>query len=664
MRCTKCNALLDVDSVFCPNCGANVEEMRAEADILSQDTIVVMDAPAKLFCHQCGTEYEEGDEFCGGCGRNLKAMSVVAVDSPANQKAYKEKSGKAKVKKGLKQPSFLKKINVGKIAGIVAVAAVVVLGVIFIPKLFSGKNDAKGQLYYLKDNEIFKNKGKNNVSIADDVFEDEDEMDYIYADFRLSEDGKTLFYPQNVAGSRFDLYFKKGESEKDKGTKIDSDVYVYSLLGDNRVIYRKGDSGEKLYISDLKGNKEKVASDVSTYYISKDEKTILYTVRDDGEYKLYMTDAALKKTTEKLDSGISNMIAVSEDMKNIYYMKDDSLYVCKNFKDTEKISSDVIECYVSRDDNKKVHLYYLVDKDEDDYIAISKYLNEDVDSDSYEAQDIKNWIESELCNFKSRKLYYYTEGYESMLLAEGNIRCDMQSGGSFSYEVATGNSDKKMKLSKLLEMDYEERNAEIQYARAKSSVHRINVFGKDITIESDDDKHIHGASGYSYYNKNSNTVYLIMTNPKNVGDKALVSVNMSGDGKTVEVCDDFYGNVCFAGKTVYYLADYNEKHSTCDMYADGEKIDSDVNSIYSAADEKSVLYYKDRKNGEGTLCKVNGTKIEEISDDVYTHDDSKNGDIAILCDYDTKDYEGDLMLYHNGKLQKVDSDVAGMLMMD
>ena len=98
--CSNCGATLGDGQEFCPKCGAKKE------------------IDQKQVCENCGAELAEGQEFCGKCGTKvgvkISAQTNAAIDQ-FNANITKKKKP--------------------KIIPIIAICIVVVIGVLFVPKL-------------------------------------------------------------------------------------------------------------------------------------------------------------------------------------------------------------------------------------------------------------------------------------------------------------------------------------------------------------------------------------------------------------------------------------------------------------------------------------------------------------------------------------------------
>ena len=123
--------------------------------------------------------------------------------------------------------------------------------------------------------------------------------------------------------------------KEDEPIKLDNSVWQYHVLEQNKVLYIKS-GNNTLYINDKKGNKEKIASHVEKdYHIDKDEKNIVWIEAEDGVYAIYQQDLALKREKKALATNI-NFYDISENLKQIAVVEEDTLYVIRNFDDKKE----------------------------------------------------------------------------------------------------------------------------------------------------------------------------------------------------------------------------------------------------------------------------------------------------------------------------------------
>ena len=120
--CKKCGAPLGDGQDFCPKCGTPKNE------------------PKKNVCANCGAELAEGQDFCPKCGHKVG----LAVDSNVDS-AIEEFNAKIEQKNKRSKKSPLKFIIIS-----VAALALIVTGIIFIPKTFVSVDDLCEQGNYLK----------------------------------------------------------------------------------------------------------------------------------------------------------------------------------------------------------------------------------------------------------------------------------------------------------------------------------------------------------------------------------------------------------------------------------------------------------------------------------------------------------------------------------
>lgn len=724
MFCSNCGYQMDDDVLVCPNCGTkvdvdedatvevvnpqpNVEVIpmvdESEVEVIEPQATEPAPAPVPVpapvavansenvhYCHNCGTPNDPKDMFCASCG------------APLNDEVKPKK----------KFPL----VPVLIAAGAVIVIALAVIAVLFVvPKL--GKKSS-GELFYIKDNELVRYQKKANQVIDDDIFEDDDTY-YAYSAnwyVNLSEDGKYVYYPVDLdEGSyTFSLYYKKYGDPKATPVKVDSDVFSYSLLKDGSVVYIKDTVDRKMYKTDMKGNKEKIASEVSYFHVSDDEKTILWTSYDSSSttYKMYWQDLSLKKDKVKIDSDIDYEVIYTDNHSVIMYVKDGKLYEVDNFGEKNKIASDV-SVLAEYSNGETVNVYYSVDNDDisfmdaliyddcaekdskmkepriEDYqktVTKNTYWGtryETVTDDSY-YDALEEWYEKETRDYlresldddynyiSSKKIYMYSSTSGEKEVFNGLIYdYDYNYGAetaSLLLETIDLENDNKVKLSTLTNL-YSYEIYDVVYDSLISSIDvHLLVGTNDYNIAFDpDDYENPDLEGYTVMD-NRKTAYFFVEQYDDGDDysNVLLSFNYANSDGALKVISDDCENAEVYGDKLYYIEDANDDYEG-DLYVDGELLDSDVYaySLESYMDGKGIIYMVDRDdNYIGTLKTAVGTKTTKIADDVYTYETNDAGDIAYIVDYSTKKKYGDLKKYKDGTIIDVDTDVSAIMIMD
>ena len=390
MICPNCKNEVESGVKFCGECGCIMPEPAAEPV-----APVVEAAPTTVYCPKCAQPNDLGSRFCMKCGQNLEGVApsneppVIQKENTFDQveKIAKESAEKAGelAKKGAKEAKKLakkgaaeakklaaegaeqaKKLPKPLLYAIIALAAVVViiLGIVVVTSVFGGGSGDVNHALYIKDMEIYASDFKKDpmevtsrlVDDGDLEKEDMAEMGQALGMYvAFADDGNRIFFPDKC-GDGMTLYYRDLNKPKKEAVKVDSDVQMYAVSASGKeVVYMKEGN---LYRSDLK-NKEKIASEVVTFYITEDLKSILYVNED---YDLYTLNK--KGDKEKVAGEIENIHHVSEDLKTVYYMKEGTLYLQEIGKDKVKIDGDV--AYVGKImDSGEV--YYTVD-DGDAYI--------------------------------------------------------------------------------------------------------------------------------------------------------------------------------------------------------------------------------------------------------------------------------------------------------
>ena len=284
----------------------------------------------KMFCPNCGTQNPDGVKFCANCGTPLtdvrKEAETIqeevaetvnetvneAVNEPVAEAVSEpaaEAAAEAVDEAEAAEPAEKKKLPVKLIAIAAAALLLVVLGVIFIPKLFAG-----GSKSGIKDN--------LRVRVIDDVWYGISKSGKV-----VKEDNEDGISSRTASADNSVLYFLTGADELwsfngSKFTKIDEDVDEYLVSFNGCAAYTNEE--EELYL--YNGSKStKVADEIyDLCCISTDGKSVGYTKRDDDELKGYYYDG------KEHDLGKERQpIMISDSAQYIYFYYNSSYYVQK-----------------------------------------------------------------------------------------------------------------------------------------------------------------------------------------------------------------------------------------------------------------------------------------------------------------------------------------------
>lgn len=713
--CINCGNEMQDDEVFCGECGAKAEEQKIEtvfcpecgtenqgedgfcqncgASLTVGESGPNGEKPEEIFCPQCGSSNSSEDGFCQNCGASLK--EEIAITPPSDNLQVSQKKSKLPF-----------------IIGGVAVAAAAVIAVA-VGIGGAGKSSAKTpSVIYYKDKGLYQyqlNKG-NSLELTDKALNSRDEDFYTVSSLLYnviqSEDGRYIFYFEKSDGWSGTLYYKdlKKQSDKnDTSVKVDSDVTGFQITENNKLLYLKNKNSRNLYIYDMNAKnpeKEKLASDVMSYIISKAENDLIWVTMDDVLYHKSLTGDGDKK---KLDSDIS-LQYYTEDLKTIYYTKDSNAYCYKNLSEKEKIASDVWVMGSYHDDTgiyygkRKEEQITVDDLVEDDMKDIDKGITEpdfddfkkkvtttwgsryETDYDAYEkamekyqAKQDRDYIRSQLESYEPYGIptYYdvYTyDGKESKELVKDVQQ--LSNIGKYNNPIYIGFSLENQQLPTILlsELesvydideilnDYFEETGDSQrkgYVFADGTVMDIEYDSKSEYYGDSENKTIYSVSyeDTDDYQREYQELYSIKYTDKGLESPVLLDDDMDED---IEFSSYYIENGGF-----YYVKDFDDDENAGSLFCSGNKIDDDVFTFRTTED--AVYYLKDKSgsNYSGTLMKYDGKKSTSIADDVsvFTIVDDY---AAVITDYNTRRKQGDLKLYPlsgKGKEKLLDEEVA------
>ena len=619
-----------------------------------------------MFCPNCSKELPDGTKFCGSCGTPIavsqtpmapaepEVIEAPVYEAPAYEapayEAPEATTYEAPVAAPIK-PAEKKSVDVmgivnkvkdtvvdtvkkipSKYLKIGAAALVVVLLIVLVSNLFGGEKAPNYGLYLKEDEAYFTNlNGKAGNMITKKALED-----YI-----ITQDGKKLFF----IDGKGDLYYVKTPGKKE-ATKLDSNVSEFMVSENGKiVIYEK--NGD-LYQHNLK-KEEKIAKDVSVEALSPDCKIIYYR-NDDGDLICWKNGKE-----EEIDDDVY-ILHASEDRKTIIYTDGEDLFTKKVGKKAKEVANDTAGANNLNEDGG-FYFWTYPEGDMEDY---------------FDDNDLSGEM-----NFLST--LYYFNGSKAKKIAE-NVYVDTDfTATNASYnrtmilyyqfgKVAEGDLDYD-DLRDLMEddMDYEEAMIELLTEVSGKCNRYIGINGKAGKCKIEEE------ISELYLSGNGKTMYALVDVDDGEGTlmKASVSGNKVKSFKEVDT-DVAVGSIKgflftyanfglseipdanFSDLFVYFKDVENGKG---ELFINGKSAAEDVSTdgvVYNPG-KKTVMFYMDKKDGEGTLCMHNGKKLTEIAEDVSGYTVHRNGDVAFKSDY--KDGEYTLNLY-TGKVKLVAEDVT------
>ena len=622
MKCTYCHAALPDDAKFCAECGHSVDA-----------------APAKVFCPNCGAALAPDECFCSNCGTKCGAES--AAESVPQTKPV----SKAKL------PRWLLPI-----AGVLAAAVLIAALFALIP----GKSVA--QVAYLRDGQL-QHLHLSNKAEPREVTNRLDESTAYSALFNytyFSEDGSKLFYPDRIEEDTYTLYCLDTTRRENEPVKIDSGIsgyYKFNKDGD-RVAYLKGG---KLYLHDLK-EKTKIASDVASFQISADGKTLVYLTGDSGDYRLYLKKG--DKEEVKLASGVTSLSHVNGDFSTILFRKEDKLYISKNGREPEKIASDVTSVWESYDSGA---CYFIKEEDRVSYWSL---LTDDVGGED------SSWVKSSYSDSYTEspvsELYYF-DGKETTLVTATarSLLSYHEEEGRLVISALPDDELPRIRVSEFLKGTDSISSLVTEAYMEASRVYVLDK-GKMTEIGLEDVNHLQ-------MSRSGKKILAATELDKETGTFDLVEVTLSGSKVTsADKLDEDVASFAFLGESdnyVYLKVSEDAENSTLaelyesnhfELYHNGEKVCEEVTNFIRWSKDGKRVYYMDDYDADdysGTLHCWDGKNSTKIQSDVYsgvmTAIDSRQ--ILFLQDYSSKSGESDLILWKGKEAVKLDKDVRNII---
>ncbi len=694
-----------------------------------------------ITCPKCKKELEDGTKFCYACGSPVEAPTP-AEETPAVEPTPVVESTPVVNPTPVVEPTpavdaepkanpaqdVLAKVKQLplKVIGIAAAAVVaVIVLIVLVGSLLGGGEKRPEYAVYLKDDQLYLSLlgGKEAIEITEDLAGDwstesiMDEIDEISSLIYLTDDKKTIIYPDDITYDGFTLYYRSATKEDAEGEKIDKDIRNY-VVSENEKLITYVTSDGKLYQYNFK-DKEKVASDVYYFYASEDGKRIVYVDYDDT---IYLWENG---EDEKIAKD-ANVVGVANDLDTIFYTKEGKLYVKEGNKDEVKIDSDVYSVlatyedgsvYFVKSDSRTVSLADYVNDDMleadanmvepeypdyddfdwppypwyDEWMDMEEYAdcaNEDEAYDRYEElydavdaeyeaaydayyeaydlywdKDNRDYIREYLADAEMEVSYYtlyFYDGKEVVEVAEDFQYSNYRIAGYDATPVIVFETEKTAEIEKLnmSEIDsYWDVEDHVYYAE-KSTTLNVAVKGTATATDLED-----------VYNlaitRDGKELYVLADVDYDDYTGTLYNMSISGKPGKAEVYDEDVTCgylVVYANGKVAYTKENGEE-----FFVNKEMVDEDVYaSTIMVCDEGDTIYYLkdlDYSDYTGSLCiSKNGKEGTEIADDVfYTFSVTSEGNVLYLADFDVDDIEGTLCFSKDGKEGKEIDDEAQMI---
>lgn len=705
IKCPNCNHDVAEGNVFCPNCGARLVAAEPVQEPQEVVTPVAPAAPAEPAAPAQEPKAE-----------NAKATAPFLATALAAVKGF---LGKAKVvlDKVLDKIPLPRKI-VGIIAG--GVAALLVLAIVLIV-VFSGGKDPEYALY-VKDGDLFFSnlkKGKE-VEIMDFHSDLGSSIAYYAGNASaINEGGTRLFYPE-VKLSGYALYYR--DLNKDEGEKIDSDVTSYAINAKgSAIIYMKDGN---LYKSDLK-EKEKLASDISRFYVSENFKNVLYT-KSDGD--LYFKSG--NKDAVKLSSEASLLAYDEEKLEWVFFSKEGNLYFQKtNSEDKVKVDSEYSYFETALEGGKA---YYI--KSNTVTTKLWDYVIDDLAaSDAAMTEPVApEWPTRETYpEYPDRPWRYEFDTTEEYEAAYAEYEKELEKYNAEVDRINDAYDAAKDKYYEDQEAYYDARDAwwdkenrdslreslkEQEYEYTSYSLYYFNGKESKLVVENLEGSYSFNclaevAAGYAEVIVRGEAAKVKMSEVSSVwdvrnqissgSDAAAYKVIWEDQAFDVENDEIYQLTLSYDAKAVYYLADVDAEKGVGELYkaklsskslGEAEKLDDDVSTYgFGYAEDAGICYMKEYKDGKGDLY-VEGKEIDfdaapgvrafkggylysadgsmkyykngkksTVADDVQSAVMLNDEKLVLLYDYSSESSEGTLGVWTGGKITVLDDEVSGLI---
>ena len=611
------------------------------------------------FCENCGKKLETEDKYCEECARELaSAPEEEAATAPQNE----EKPAK-------KHPI----INLRKI-GIIAGAIIVVAAVIaIIIACLSGKDTNENFALYVQDNELYYTDTDGGTQrVSTNLFDCSDpEALYLASWTYLSEDGKTLFYPDKITDGDADsapLYCRKLNKEGSE-KKIADDVVLYTVDKKAKLVTYINDEGELYQYNIKKDSKDKLATDVKQFYVTEDGKKIAWYNNDS---EIFVKEGKSEKLIEAKADGAPYF---SRDLNTAYFLSEDALCkiadggekitIAKDVHSVLKIYPETNEIYYVTEQENTLMLKDFVndDKKEDDE-NVKKPLMTDFTSlkdyskatDEYLNAQARNSIRESLEEAALKTpvytLFYY-DGSNSNAISDSYLSGYTHTAGDKA--VITYAAYKTSKVEKVKLSDYK------TFAKLKIAVSVAITDASEMYVAAQEKAQVTAApvSGKASGVTNDGSAYYYLDEK---GNMYKVGFENGVPAAAEKYDSDVYNFELFGDKVVVYK---QAGDNALDLYIDGKKLDTvDLTQKVTYNEYADIITYYtgwSKETSTGTLNVYQNGKAKKVADGVHSCMVIPNGKVLYIADYTEKYGKGALYISKGKKSEKTADDVSTII---
>lgn len=485
---------------------------------------------------------------------------------------------------------------------------------------------------------------------------------------------KVLYYTDDTL-KLADLNKSKNMSKEvtdqlfDRGGSADQGLSGFKLSGaltaDEKYAYypnKVDQNGEfdlmKIRVSDIgkKENKsEKIASGVYDYAVLKTGKVVYCKSSN-----LYLTDGKKDgetKIASNLPGGNQGGFWFSKDETELLWIEtknDKSSVYLMNITSAKNKKTEIVKGMPAdagkildySDDLKKI--YILDDGELDLYDEKGKKTK--IDRDVVAATfnfDKSPFYEKEGKDKYTHSLYYYDGGKENMLTeTERNLNGGDGMFGSCSEDCC-------------MFFESTAQTGTFSSAAASQTKPTLKIFhGKDEIYSEDDFEN--GAGGLTKATQSGKVYFSVKVKNNSGVESDLKSISLKGSNSSAKDVAEDVGHCLMIGDDLFYTADL-DSNGNGTLYKNEKEIADDVCYIYSiSGDDLTPLVQQDYDKGSFTLGKLNGSKVTEIGEDISSYSAINGNSILVL--YDRSKSSGDYSFgYYNGKkLIPIDDGVRGV----